>query len=91
MVQQTLQIATFGEDHGGILAGIRNFPIHKLVLFHYHDDKNEVDEFSRNLRATLDIPISLKVITKPDVIRSAMEHVADIMKKEAQASSSKFS
>jgi len=83
LVQQTIQIATFGEDREGILAGIRNFPIHKLVLFHYQEDKNEVDEFARNLRTTLGIPISLRVITKPDVIRSAMEHVADILKKEA--------
>jgi hypothetical protein len=83
MVQQTIQIATFGEDREGILAGIRNFPIHKLVLFHYQKDKNEVGEFSRNLRSTLGIPISLRIITMPDVIRSAMEHVADILKKEA--------
>lgn len=83
MVQQTIQIATFGEDRDGILAGIRNFPIHKLVLLHYLEDKNDADEFARNLRITLGVPISLRVITKPDVIRSAMEHVADIMKKEA--------
>lgn len=83
MVQQTIQIATFGQDREGILAGLRNFPIHKLILLHYQEDKNEADEFSRNLRSTLGIPISLRMIAKPDVIRSAMEHIADIIKKES--------
>lgn len=83
MVQQTIQIATFGQDREGILAGFRNFPIHKLVLLHYEEDKKEVEEFSRNIRSTLGIPISLKMISKPDIIRSAMEHVADVIKKES--------
>lgn len=82
MVQRTLQIATFGDDKEGILNGLRNFPIHKLVLLHYEEDKNKVDEFSRNLRATLGIPILLKVIAQPDIIRSAMEHVSQIIKEE---------
>lgn len=83
MVQQTLQIATFGQDKEGILTGIRNFPIHKLILLHYEDDSKEVDEFARNIRSTLGIPVSLRMIAKPDIIRSAMEHVAEIIKKEA--------
>lgn len=82
MVQRTLQIATFGDDKEGILTGLRNFPIHKLVLLHYEEDKSKVDEFSRNLRVTLGIPISLKVIAQPDIIRSAMEHVSQIIKEE---------
>lgn len=83
MVQQTIQIATFGQDREGILAGLRNFPIHKLILLHYMEDKNDAEEFSRNIRSTLGIPISLRVIMKPDIIRSAMEHISDIIKKES--------
>ena len=83
MVQQTLQIATFGEDREGIVAGIRNFPIHKLILLHYQEDKKDVEEFSRNIRSTLGIPISLRLISKPDVIRSAMEQIAEIIKTES--------
>lgn len=85
MVQQTLQIATFGQDRDGILSGLRNFPIHKLILLHYLDDKAEADEFSHNLRNTLGIPISLRLIEKPDVIRSTMGHIAAIIKKESDA------
>ncbi len=29
---RTIHIATFGEGQDGIVAGIRNFPVHKLVL-----------------------------------------------------------
>ena len=82
MVQQTLQIATFGQDREGILAGLRNFPIHKLILLHYTGDKTDAEEFSRNLRTTLGIPVSLRMILQPDIIRSAMEIVSDIIRTE---------
>ncbi|MDE1832135.1 MAG: hypothetical protein KGI02_07180, partial [Thaumarchaeota archaeon] len=82
MVQKTLQIATFGSDKEGILVGLRNFPIHKLVLLHYNEDVKAAEEFARNLRLTLGISISLKLIAQPDIIRSAMEHVSYIIKEE---------
>jgi len=83
VVQQTLQIATFGQDREGIVAGIRNFPIHKLILLHYAEDKKDVEEFSHNIRSTLGISVSLRLISKPDVIRSAMEHISEIIKTES--------
>lgn len=83
VVQQTLQIATFGSDREGIVAGIRNFPIHKLILLHYAEDKKEVEEFSHNIRSTLGLPVSLRLISQPDVIRSAMEHISEIIKTES--------
>lgn len=82
MTQKTLQIATFGQDKEGILAGLRNFPIHKLILLHYQDDTKLVEEFSGSLRSTIGIPISLRLIEQPDIIRSAMEHVSKIIKEE---------
>lgn len=82
MIQKTLQIATFGSDKEGILSGLRNFPIHKLILLHYKDDKKPTEEFATSLRSTLGISISLKEITQPDIIRSTMEHVSHIIKEE---------
>ncbi len=82
MVQKTLQIATFGQDKEGILAGIRNFPIHKLVLLHYKDDTKMAEEFAGNLRSTLGVTTTLREIVQPDIIRSAMEHVSQIIKEE---------
>lgn len=83
VVQQTLQIATFGQDREGIVAGIRNFPIHKLILLHYVEDKKDVEEFSHNIRSTLGISVSLRLIAKPDIIRSAMEQISEIIKTES--------
>jgi hypothetical protein len=85
MVQKTLQIATFGKDKEGILTGIRNFPIHKLILLHYKDDTKLVEEFAGSLRSTLGIPVSLRLIAHPDIIRSAMEHVSEIIKTEGSS------
>ncbi len=82
MVQKTLQIATFGQDKEGILSGIRNFPIHKLILLHYKDDTKFAEEFAGNLRSTLGILITLKLISQPDIIRSAMEQVSQIIRDE---------
>lgn len=61
---------------------MRNFPIHKLILLHYKDDTKPVEEFSGGLRSTLGIPVSLRLIEQPDIIRSAMEHVSQIIKDE---------
>jgi hypothetical protein len=83
VVQQTLQIATFGQDREGIVAGIRNFPIHKLILLHYAEDKKDVEEFSHSIHSTLGIPVSLRLIAKPDIIRSSMEHISEIIKTES--------
>jgi hypothetical protein len=82
MTQKTLQIATFGHDKEGILSGLRNFPIHKLILLHYKDDIKSVEEFASSLRSTLGIPVSLRLIEQPDIIRSTMEHVSQIIKDE---------
>ena len=40
---KTLQIATFGTDGQDAIAfGIKNFPIHKLILICFHEDKNKL-------------------------------------------------
>ncbi len=79
---RTIQIATFGEGQDGIVAGIRNFPIHKLALICYEEQKTKAEEFSRRIRSTLGIPVSLLVVSDSDVIRSVLETVAEIIKNE---------
>ena len=76
----TLQIATFGSDgQEGIAAGIRNFPVHKLVLLCYDSDKQRADEFSRRLRTVLGMPVMISVIARENVIRDTMERVGEIL------------
>jgi len=86
VAQNTIQVATFGDDHDGITAGIRNFPIHKLAILCYEDEKSKAEEFSRRIRNTLGIQVSLLTVSRTSTIRDVMERVAEIMKNE----SSKF-
>ncbi len=78
MAQNTIQIATFGDDHDGIVAGIRNFPIHKLAVLCYEDERPKAEEFSRRIRSTLGIPVSLLTVSRTSAIRDVMEKVAEI-------------
>ncbi|MCI0561382.1 MAG: hypothetical protein MN733_23085 [Nitrososphaera sp.] len=76
----TLQIATFGsEGQEGIAAGIRNFPVHKLVLICYVSDRQKADQFSSKLRSVLGMPVSISVVARETVIRDTMERVGEII------------
>lgn len=76
----TLQIATFGsEGQEGIAAGIRSFPVHKLVLLCYSSDKQKADEFSRKLRTVLGMQVMISVVARENVIRDTMERIGEIL------------
>jgi hypothetical protein len=74
----TLQIATFGSDmQEGIAAGIRNFPIHKLVLICYSSDNQKAEEFSRRIRSILGIPVTITLVNRENVIQLLQELIID--------------
>lgn len=76
----TLQIATFGSDmQEGIAAGIRNFPIHRLVLICYGSDNQKAEDFSRRIRSILGIPVTITVVNRENVIRDVLERVGEII------------
>jgi PII-like signaling protein len=76
----TVQIATFGSDgQDGIALGIRNFPVHKLILICFNSDKNKAEEFSRRIRSVLGLPVTINLVTKENVIRDTMERVNEIL------------
>jgi len=81
MVQlDTLQIATFGSDmQEGIVAGIRNFPVHKLVLLCYNADKPKSEEFAKRIRTVLGIPVTITVVSQENVIRDVLERIGEII------------
>lgn len=79
MVEKTLQIATFGDDPVGIQSGLRNFPVHKLVLLYFEEDRKKAEAFQKQILDTLGISVSKILIKMPDVIRSALESVAQII------------
>jgi PII-like signaling protein len=63
----------------GIAAGIRNFPIHKLVLICYSSDNQRAEEFSRKIRNILGIPVTITVVDRENVIRDVLERVSEII------------
>jgi hypothetical protein len=82
---RTLQISTFGADNqDGIALGIRNFPVHKLVLICFDSDKNKAEEFSKRIRGVLGLPTTINLVTKENVIRDTMERVNEILNLNAK-------
>lgn len=81
MVQlNTMQIATFGSEmQEGIAAGIRNFPVHKLVLLSYATDKQKVEEFAKRIRTVLGIPVTITIVNQENVIRDVLERIGEII------------
>ena len=83
MVQKTIQIATYGEMQEAIVAGIRNFPVHKLALLCYEDEKPKAEEFANRLRSMLGIPIIYLTVSSNNVIRDVLERVGEVIKNES--------
>ncbi|MGI0013203.1 MAG: DUF6293 family protein [Nitrososphaera sp.] len=76
----TIQIATFGIDgQDRIASGIRNFPVHKLALICYEEDKQRAEEFVRKIRNVLGIAVTINLVTKQNVIRDTMERISEIL------------
>lgn len=82
---KTIQIATFGSDgQEGIASGIRNFPVHKLALVCYSEDKQKAEEFARKIFGVLGIRATVNIVTRENVIRDTMERVSEIMAREGR-------
>ena len=79
---RVLQIATYGEDQEGITLGIKNFPIHKLTLICYENDKRRAEEFGRRISSTLSIPVNYLEVSKYNVVRDTLEKIAGVLKAE---------
>lgn len=81
MAQMTsLQIATYDpETQEAIAAGIKNFPVHKLVLLCYSSDKEKADEFARKLRIVLSMSVMICLVNPENVVKDTMERVGEIL------------
>ncbi|HXY82849.1 MAG TPA: DUF6293 family protein [Candidatus Saccharimonadales bacterium] len=51
--RKTLQIATVGEETGGVLAGVRNAPVNKLILIGYQHDKDAAKRLATSITETI--------------------------------------
>jgi hypothetical protein len=57
--RRTVQIATVGEESGGVLAGVRNAPANKLVLICYERDKELAKRLATNITETLKADVAI--------------------------------
>ncbi len=81
---KTLQIATFGEDdQDGIALGIRNFPIHNLIIICYEHDKNKAAEFSKRIDNLIGIHTELIFVKEENVVKETIERVNEILLKKS--------
>ena len=77
---KTLQVATFGTDGQDAIAfGIKSFPVHKLVLLCFYEDKNKAEEFSRRIKSILGLEITISLVTQENVIRDTMDRINEIL------------
>ena len=83
-ILKTLQIATFGDDNqDGIALGIRNFPIHQLILICYLSDKPKAIEYSKNIQTIIGIGSQIIVVEKESVVKDIIERVNEVLLKES--------
>jgi len=81
----TLHIATFGPgEEEAIIAGIRNFPVHRLILICYDYDRQNAEAFARKLSSFLGIRVTITVIKRENVIRDMIERVMAISQEEGR-------
>ncbi|MFQ5940089.1 MAG: DUF6293 family protein [Nitrososphaerales archaeon] len=82
MPESIIQIATFGEREDDITVGIRNFPITKLALLCYEDQKPKAEEFATRLETTLGIRISHLTVSRNNLFHTVLERIAELISSE---------
>ena len=81
---KTLQIATFGDDdQDGIALGIRNFPIHQLILICYSSDESKAIEYSKKIETIIGIGSEIILVEKENVVKDTIERVNEVLLKKS--------
>jgi hypothetical protein len=81
---KTLHIATFGEDdQEGIALGIRNFPIHQLILICYSSDESKANEYSKKIETVVGIGSEIILVEKENVVKDTIERVNEVLLKKS--------
>ena len=77
---KTLQIATFGyDDQERISLGIRNFPIHQLILICYASDESKAIDYSKKMEMIIGIGSEIILVEKENVVQDTIERVNEIL------------
>jgi hypothetical protein len=81
-----VQIATVDEDSEGVLAGLRNAPVNKLVLICYERDKDHAKRVSTKITETLKIDVTVYDTINPDhSYKDIMQVFSSIVEKNREA------
>jgi len=78
-----LQIATFGDGIKGIIMGIKNFPIHMLILLCYPSDKSKAIKCSREFATLIGINSKVILVDKQNVVKDTVDRVNEILLKKS--------
>lgn len=77
---RTLQISAFSqEDSKSILVGIRHFPINKLALICYDQDRHKAEDFIKNINELLSMEVSISTIYNENIINDTIKRVNEIL------------
>ena len=83
MPLKTLQIAILGGSDDAVLAGLRNFSVHKLILISSPEYLNQAETLSGKLKDTLKLAVEI-VQVKDASIPSMLDAVGQIVRNELQ-------
>ena len=67
MVLKTLQVAILGGSDDAVLVGLRDFPVHKLILLALGDSAEQADRLSRKLVDTLRLDVEVVCLKDPTI------------------------
>lgn len=80
--RKTVQIATVGEDTGGVLSGVRNAPVNKLVLICYERDKDIAKRLATSVMETLKTDTEVYDTVRPEhCYKDIMQVFSQILEK----------
>jgi len=83
--RKTLQIATFGEDSGGVLSGVRNAPANKLVVICYERDKDGAKRLANSISDTLRTEVEVYDNIRPEnCYKDIMETFQKVVEKNQE-------
>jgi DNA-binding MarR family transcriptional regulator len=82
MPPRTLQIAVFGGNEDAVLAGLRNYPAHKLILVSPVDFVTQAGQLSAKLSSTLRLDVGIVQVNDTSV-STVLEAIGEIAKRES--------
>jgi hypothetical protein len=83
--RKTVQIATVGDDTSGVLAGVRNAPVNKLVVICYEKDKDIAKKLATNITETLRTDTEVFDTIKPEhCYKDIMQVFSQIVEKNQE-------